>query len=147
VALIDVEPAMSAGDDKGNRFRAHRAKLVKDGVAPAAPGTPAAATRKRGTRARGRRRSRAGVAGRIEPAFRTEVSICELTVTGVLAGMAGPPVDSIAVNGNVQRLSCDEALELVDALLLVVTRMDEFVEERYRPITDVDPRPAADERA
>jgi hypothetical protein len=137
---------MSAGDDKGNRFRTHRAKLVKDGAATAR-GASAAATPRSDPRARGRRRSRAGVARRIEPVFRTEVSVCELTVTGVLAGIAGPPLDSIAVGGNVQGLSCDEALELVDALLLVVTRMDEFVEGRYSPITDVDLRPAADERA
>jgi hypothetical protein len=142
-----MEPAMSAGDDKGNRFREHRAKLVRDGVAPAAQSNSAASTPQRDTRARGRRRPGAGVAGRIEPAFRTDVSVCELTVTGELAGMAGPPVDSIAINGNVQRLSCDQALELVDALLLVVTRMDEFVDARHRPTTDVDPRPAADERA
>jgi hypothetical protein len=98
-------------------------------------------------RARVRRRRRTGVAGRIEPVFRAEVSVCAMTVRGVLAGTAGPPVDSIAISGNVQQLSCDEALELVDALLLVVTRMDEFVEERYRPTTNVDPRPAAAERA
>jgi hypothetical protein len=148
VPLIDVEPAMSAGDDKGNRFRAHGAKPgVKDGVAPTPRGTYAAATPQRARRARARRRSRAGVAGRMEPAFRTEVSVCELTVTGVLAGMAGPLVDSIAISGKVQRLSCDEALELVDALLLVVTRIDEFVEKRHSLITNADPRPAADERA
>jgi hypothetical protein len=138
---------MSAGDDKGNRFRKHRAKLVKDGVALTARGNSTASTPQRDTRARGRRRPRAGVAGWVKPVFRTDVSVRQLTVTGVLAGVAGPPVDSIAISGNVQRLSCDEALELVDALLLVVTRMDEFVEERYRPTTDVDPRPAADERA
>jgi hypothetical protein len=66
-------------------------------------------------------------------------------VTGVLSGMAWSPMDSITITGQVRRLSCDQALELVDALLLVVTRVDEFVEERYRPSTDVAPRPAADE--
>jgi hypothetical protein len=73
-------------------------------------------------------------AGRAEPLFRTEVAVCHLTVTGVLT--VRPPVDSIAIGGDMQRLSCDEALELVDALLLVVTRMDVVVEERYGATTD-----------
>ena len=82
-----------------------------------------------------------------DTAFRTNASVCGLMVTGVLAGMAWPPVESIAVNGNVQRLSCDEALELADALLLVVIRMDGFVKDRYSPIPNADVRPAAAERA
>jgi hypothetical protein len=137
---------MSAGDDKSNRFRGHGAKLVKDGVASAARASPVAGTPRRDLRARVRRRSRAGPAGRLEPLFRTQVPVCRLTVSGVLAGTAGPPLDAIAIGGDVRRLSCDEALELVDALLLVVSRMDEFVEARYSPITNADPRPAADER-
>jgi hypothetical protein len=72
----------------------------------------------------------------IHPDFRTVVTVCHLTVTGVLAGTARPPMDSIAISGDVQRLSCDEALELVDALLLVVTRMDVVAEERYGATTD-----------
>jgi len=39
-------------------------------------------------------------------------------------------------SGDVRRLSCGEALELVDALLLVVTRMDAVVEERHGTPTD-----------
>jgi hypothetical protein len=138
---------MSAGDDKGNGFRKHGAKLVKDGVAPAARVSHPASGRKRPAGARRRRRSRAKVGGRLDPAFRTEVSVCQLTVTGLLAGIAWPPVDWIAISGNVQRLSCEAALELVDALLLVVMRMDEFVEERSSPVAYADARPAADERA
>jgi hypothetical protein len=137
---------MSAGDDKGNRFRVHGAKLVKDDVASAARATSTAPGLRRDLRVGARRRPRAGLTGRLEPVFRTDVPVGQLTVTGVLAGTTRPPVDSIAVRGNLRRLSCDEALELVDALLLAVSRMDEFVEERYSPIADVDPRPPADER-
>lgn len=72
----------------------------------------------------------------VPPAFRTVVTVCGLRVTGVLAGMAWSPVDSIAISGDVQRLSCDEALELVDALLLVVTRIDVVAEECYGATTD-----------
>ena len=78
-----------------------------------------------------------GVAGRAEsvpslqPEFRTEVAVAGVTVTGVLPATARPPVGSIAISGDVHRLSCDHALELVDALLLVVTRMDTILEERY----------------
>jgi hypothetical protein len=64
----------------------------------------------------------------VHPEFRTEVAVGEVTVSGLLSGTT--PVGSIAVSGDVHRLSCDEALELVDALLLVVTRMDLVAEER-----------------
>jgi hypothetical protein len=68
--------------------------------------------------------------------FRSRVTVGELTVTGVLPAVprlrdpARLPEGSIAIAGDVQRLSCDDALELVDALLLVVLRMDEVAEER-----------------
>jgi hypothetical protein len=81
--------------------------------------------------------SRTRVAGRAEsvpsrhPEFRTEVTVAGMTVTGVLSATARPPAGSIEINGDVHRLSCDHALELVDALLLVVTRMDLVLEERY----------------
>jgi hypothetical protein len=51
-------------------------------------------------------------------------------MTGVLPVTASRPTGSVAATGDVQRLSCDQALELVDALLLVVTRMDAMAEER-----------------
>jgi hypothetical protein len=74
--------------------------------------------------------------GAAENVFRTEVAICELTVTGVLPGAVGPHGGTIAIGGDVHGLSCDEALELVDALLLVVTRMDVVAEERHSATTD-----------
>jgi hypothetical protein len=85
-SVIDVEPAMSAGEEKGTTEHSE---------------------------------------------FRTTVAVGELTVTGVLPGTARQPVGSIAIGGDVHRLSCDQALELVDALLLVVLRMDDVAEERY----------------
>jgi hypothetical protein len=69
------------------------------------------------------------------PEFRTQVVVGQMTVTGVLAGACTE--GSVAISGDVRRLSCDEALELVDALLLVVTRMDDVAEERYG--TPIDP--------
>jgi hypothetical protein len=69
------------------------------------------------------------------PEFRTQVVVGQVMVTGVLPG--GAPTDgSVAVSGDVRGLSCDEALELVDALLLVVTRMDAVAEERSGTPTD-----------
>ena len=62
--------------------------------------------------------------------FRTEVAVGEVTVTGVLPSTEWPLVGTVAVGGNVDRLSCDQALELADALLLVVARIDEFAERR-----------------
>ncbi len=82
-----------------------------------------------------------GVAGQAEsvpsmhPEFRTEVAVAGVTVTGVLPATARPPMGSIAISGDVHRLSCDHTLELVDALLLVVTRMDIILEERYSATT------------
>jgi hypothetical protein len=67
--------------------------------------------------------------------FRTEVAVAGVTVTGVLPATAQRRVGSIAISGDVSRLSCDLALELVDALLLVVTRMDIILEERYSATT------------
>jgi hypothetical protein len=74
--------------------------------------------------------------GAAENVFRTEVAVCGLTVKGVLPSTVGPQGGAIAIGGNVQRLSCDQALELVDALLLVVTRMDVVAEERCSATTD-----------
>jgi hypothetical protein len=69
--------------------------------------------------------------GSMHSEFRTEVAVAGVTVSGVLPATARPTVGSIAISGDVYRLSCDLALELVDALLLVVTRMDIILEERY----------------
>ena len=69
------------------------------------------------------------------PAFRTQVVVGQVMVTGVLPG-AAPTEGLVAISGDVRRLSCGEALELVDALLLVVTRMDAVVEERHGTPTD-----------
>jgi hypothetical protein len=71
----------------------------------------------------------------MHPEFRTEVAVAGVTVTGVLPATARPPVGSIAISGDVHRLSCDHALELVDALLLVVTRMDLVLEARHSATT------------
>jgi len=64
-----------------------------------------------------------------QPEFRTQVVVGQVMVTGVLPGAACTE-GSLAISGDVRRLSCGEALELVDALLLVVTRMDVVAEER-----------------
>lgn len=104
---------MNAGDEKRDGCCEHPEELVKDAVEPAAE-TP-----------------RSG-----RPEFRTVVAVAELTVTGVLPAAARPQVESsVAISGDVQRLSCDEALELVDALLLVVIRIDAIAEERHRAST------------
>jgi hypothetical protein len=68
------------------------------------------------------------------PEFQTVIVIPGLTVTGVLPGTTRP-VGSIAITGDVHRLSCDQALELVDALLLAVMRMDVAAEHRYSTTT------------
>jgi hypothetical protein len=68
--------------------------------------------------------------------FRTDVPVGEVTVTGVLPSTEWPPVGSIAVGGDVDRLSCDQALELADALLLVVARLDEIAEQRGTVMSD-----------
>jgi len=65
----------------------------------------------------------------VHPEFRTEVPAGVLTVTGVLPVTASRPTGSVAVIGDLQRLSCDQTLELVDAPLLVVARMDAVMEE------------------
>jgi hypothetical protein len=94
---------MSPGEEQGAEFDESHGKIVTDAIA--------------------------------QPAFRTTVSIGELTVTGVLPcrsqlpDTAQMPVGSIAIGGDVRHLSCDHALELVDALLLVVLRMDGVAEE------------------
>lgn len=69
------------------------------------------------------------------PEFRTTVASGEVTVTGVLPAVPRPdtartPAAWIAIAGDVQHLSCDDALELVDALLLVVMRMDGVADGR-----------------
>lgn len=73
--LIDVEPAMSAGDDRGNGFQAPREEIVKDTVAKAArplkraPENPATRSSRTGSRPKpppgrsGYRSPRAGIAG------------------------------------------------------------------------------------
>jgi hypothetical protein len=127
---------MSAGAEEGHEFREHRAKSAKDPVTTSARPADATSTPQWRARARRRRGSRATTTGSVEPTFQTVVEVCGLTVTGVLTGTAQPPVDSLAVSGNVQQLSCNQALELVDALLLVVTRMDDFVEELYDAARD-----------
>jgi hypothetical protein len=98
-------------------------------------------TPKRPASGSGCQSSCAGVQGRAQPVpsmhaeFRTEVAVAGVTVTGVLPATARAPVGAIAISGDVRRLSCDHALELVDALLLVVTRMDLTLEERYSATT------------
>jgi hypothetical protein len=72
----------------------------------------------------------------MHPQFRTVVAVGEVTVTGALPCTARALAGSIAIGGDVRYLSCDEALELVDALLLVVARMDVVVEERYSVTID-----------
>lgn len=71
-----------------------------------------------------------------QPEFRTQVVVGQAMVTGVLPGAAWVE-GSLAISGDVRRLSCSEALELVDALLLVVTRMDVVAEERHGTPIDV----------
>jgi hypothetical protein len=68
------------------------------------------------------------------PEFRTVVAIAGITVTGVLSDPSRQE-GSIAISGDVHTLCCDQALELVDALLLVVMRIDVAAEKRCRIIT------------
>jgi hypothetical protein len=155
--VVDVEPAMSGGEDERQGFYAnhdtivegtieqttgppeHAADAALTGAEPApCPGAGGSlASRRHGSR------TCAGAAGRAEqmrsmhPEFRTTVTAGELTVTGLLPGTprlpdpAQLPEGSIAIDGTVQRLTCDDALELVDALLLVVLRIDGAAEERH----------------
>jgi hypothetical protein len=70
--------------------------------------------------------------------FRIRLPVGELTVTGVLPATSPrrdreqPPMGSVSIAGDVQHLSCDEALELADALLLAVMRVDDVEEERHK---------------
>jgi hypothetical protein len=66
----------------------------------------------------------------VHPEFRTQVAVSGAMVTGVLSGTAGPAPDAIAVSGDVQRLSCEQALELADALMLIVLRIDAVTQAR-----------------
>ena len=114
--------------------REHAADLRLAGAEPAPrPGT----VRSLANRRHGSRSTRAAAAERAQavrstpPEFRTAVAVGGLTVTGVLPGTARPPVAAVAIFGDVHRLTSAQALELVDALLLVVLRMDDVAEERY----------------
>lgn len=57
--------------------------------------------------------------------FRTVLPLPGLTVTAVLADPLSP--GSIAITGDVRNLDCDQALQLSDALLLAVLRIDAAV--------------------
>jgi hypothetical protein len=128
--LSDVKPAMGAGEEQGDELsedpkaQEHPADIPLAGAEPSRPGPlwTVANCREPGDTAEPVRSS--------HPEFRTEVTVGEVTVTGVLPGTARPR--SIAIGGDVHRLSCDQALELADALLLVVMRMDIVAEERCR---------------
>jgi hypothetical protein len=123
-------PAMSAGKDEGQRFHEDREKIVRGAIE--GHGGPS---------------SHPGKAASTEPMrvshpeFRATVTVGELTVTGVLPGTsrqthaAELPEGSIAIAGDVQHLSCDDALQLVDALMLVVLRLDGATEERHSATT------------
>jgi len=141
---------MSNGDHMGNASHAHHDEIVEDAIAQAAepdehennvpPAEPEPVPRLRLVRSLANRRGPKGAPTLPKRAkndvFRTEVAVCELTVTGVLPRTVRPLGGVIAIGGDVDRLSCDQALELVDALLLVVTRMDVVAEERHRATTD-----------
>lgn len=68
------------------------------------------------------------------PEFQTDVTVAggAVVVTGVLPGTARLPVGSVDISGDVRGLTSDEALELADALLMIVMRMDTMAEERYQ---------------
>lgn len=70
------------------------------------------------------------------PDFHTVAVVAGVTVTGMLPGTAWRPKGVIEISGDVHRLCCDHALDLADALLLVVCRMDVVYEERYGTIDD-----------
>jgi len=135
-----LEPRLEAREPPTHRGCARAAEA--HGGDPATRSSFAGLKLKRSAERNGARSSRSGAAGGTEPvpsmhpAFRTEVAIAGVTVRGVLPGTARLPVGSIAVSGDVHRLSCDQALELVDALLLVVTRLDVVAEERYSVTTN-----------
>jgi hypothetical protein len=141
---------MSAGDQMGHAYEHHHDEIVEDAIADAAepqeheyevpPAGAEAVPRLRLVRGFASRRH---PKGKVKPApasmhavFRTEVAVCGLAVKGVLPSPVPAQGGAIAIGGNVQRLSCDQALELVDALLLVVTRMDVVAEERCGATTD-----------
>jgi hypothetical protein len=115
-----------------SRESAADVRLAGAELAPC-PGTMRSVANRR----HGSRSMCAGTAGRAEPVwstyreFRTAVAVGDVTVTGVLPATVRPPVGAIAICGDVHRLTCTQALELVDALLLVVLRMDDVAEERY----------------
>jgi hypothetical protein len=109
VPLTDMRSAMSAGEKNVNGFHETRGDRQQ-----------------RCDRAGGGADGASGA-----PEFRTQVVVGEVTVTSVLPCTARAHAGSIAIGGDVRFLSCDEALELVDALLLVVARMDVVVDERY----------------
>jgi hypothetical protein len=138
---------MSAGDQMGNAYE-HHDEIVEDAIAHAAepqehenevpPAGAEPVPRLRLVRGFASRRHPKGNVKPVRASmlFRTEVAVCGLTVKGVLPSTVRPQGGAIAIGGNVQRLSCDQALELVDALLLVVTRMDVVAEERCSATTD-----------
>ena len=143
---------MCPGEEKGERLSQHHGETVRDAIewlagspghaadvslAGAEPASLGWSVWSLANRRPGSRSPCAAAAERAEPTppeqpeLRTTVPVGELTVTGVLPGTPALPVGSIAIGGDVSRLSCDEALELVDALLLVVLRIDEAAEQRY----------------
>jgi hypothetical protein len=137
VPLTDVQPAMSAGEQNVNTFHGtHDETVDNDAIEQAGepledsvhiPLVDAESVPRLGSAECAPSAPTARVA---HPQFRTKVPVGEVTVTGVLPCTARALAGSIAIAGDVRFLSCDEALELVDALLLVVARMDVVVEER-----------------
>jgi hypothetical protein len=158
--VIDVEPAMSAGEETNQGFYEDHEKIVKGAIKQAvqplehaadvglADAEPASCPGPGGSLASCHHGSRSSCDERTartepmrsaDPEFRTTVTVGELTVTGALPGTPRPPgwaqlpLASVGIGGDVQHLSCDEALELVDALLLVVLRIDGVAEKRNSP--------------
>ena len=148
---------MTAGEHEGHGFHQTHQKVVEGAIeqtaappdhasdAPLAGAEPASYSgpdlrlvgRHPSRSSCDRRAERVGLMRLAHARFETTVTIGELTVAGVLPGAswlldpAQSPVGSIAIDGDVQDLSCDDALELVDALLLVVLRMDRVAEGRH----------------
>jgi hypothetical protein len=129
-------PATSAGEQNVNEFRENHEETVNNDAIERAGGSREHAADippvdvesvPRLGRANCATSTPTGQAG--HPQFRTEVPVGALTVTGVLPCSARALAGSITIAGDVRFLSCDEALELVDALLLVVARMDVVVEQ------------------